>query len=349
MSERPDTLKAALERFRQAPWPEENQIIAHWLEPMAEPLVSVFCASFNHKEWIADAIKGFLLQQTPFRFEVIIHDDASTDGSNEVIRSIAERYPRLIKPILQTTNQFSQGNRPAKAMLPASSGSYIALCEGDDYWIDAQKLARQAKRMQSQPELSFITHNAISQKGERAKLFRRMDKEMPFEAQDIIDCDRQFAPTASYMFKRELYEVLPSWFSQAPVGDFYLELYSQKLGTGLYLPDCMSVYRQNLPGSWSAGFNADRAKKLKFLRANLPCLALLHQDFPQLSRAIDAKIIRTRWKLLDQLVHYGDKQLLADTLSTEPVPGQALHQRALKYAGMAGLRTSLWLARKLAG
>ena len=347
MSQQPNALNSMLERFSQLPWPDQQEVISHWEDPNAAPLVSVFCATYNHEAWITDAIKGFVLQQTPFAFEVIVHDDASSDGTAATIRSLAERYPKLIKPILQTDNQRSLGNRPSKAMLPASRGAFIALCEGDDHWIDPHKLAIQVKRLRDQPELAFIAHNAISLKGDKMKLFRRINQEHGFCAKDIIDCDRQFAPTASYMFKRELYATLPDWFRQAPVGDFYLELYSQKLGSGLYLPNCMSVYRQNVPGSWSEGFRADRQKKLTFLRETLRCLAKLYDDFPDQRNAIDAKIIRTRWKLIDKLLHRGDNQLLAETLRTEHIPGQAAHQWALKYTGLGGLRVSLWLARKL--
>lgn len=349
MSRQPDALASMLNAFVQQPWPDQQEVIDHWEDPDAPPLVSVFCATYNHEAWISDAIKGFVLQQTPFAFEIIIHDDASTDNTAGIISALAERYPKLIKPILQRDNQRSLGNRPSKAMLPASRGAFIAMCEGDDHWIDAHKLALQATRLMAQPELSLITHNAISMKGSRLKLFRRIDQEHGFRAKDIIDCDRQFAPTASYMFKRELYDILPEWFGRAPVGDFYMELYSQKLGGGLYLPNCMSVYRQNLPGSWSAGFAADRKKKLKFLRENLPCLAQVQNDFPEESAAIEAKIRRSRWKLLEQLLHLGDQRQLLEALQEHPVPGAALHRWALKNIGQRGLRSSLWLARKLAG
>ena len=109
-----------------------------------EILVSICCITYNHEKYIRDAIEGFLMQKTDFPFEVLIHDDASTDGTADIIREYETKYPDIIKPIYQTENQYSKGIKiSATYNYPRAKGKYIALCEGDDYWIDPYKLQKQ--------------------------------------------------------------------------------------------------------------------------------------------------------------------------------------------------------------
>ena len=109
-----------------------------------EPLVSICCITYNHEPYIRDAIEGFLMQKTDFPFEILIHDDASTDGTADIIREYEAKYPDIIKPIYQTENQYSKGIKVSQVyQFPRAKGKYIALCEGDDYWTDPYKLQKQ--------------------------------------------------------------------------------------------------------------------------------------------------------------------------------------------------------------
>ena len=102
-----------------------------------EPLVSICCLTYNHAPYIRDAIEGFLMQKTNFPVEILIHDDASTDGTADIIREYETRYPDIIKPIYQTENQYSKGVKISREyQFSRARGKYIALCEGDDYWTD---------------------------------------------------------------------------------------------------------------------------------------------------------------------------------------------------------------------
>lgn len=108
------------------------------------PLVSICCITYNHEKFIRDAIEGFLMQQTNFDFEIIVHDDASTDGTAEIIREYEKKYPELFVTIFQNENQYSQGIKPwPNFVFPMARGKYIALCEGDDYWTEPLKLQKQ--------------------------------------------------------------------------------------------------------------------------------------------------------------------------------------------------------------
>lgn len=109
-----------------------------------EPLVSIDFITYNHEAYIRDALEGFLMQKTNFTFEVLIHDDASTDQTANIIQEYEKKYPDIIKPIYQTENQYSKGVEiTTQIQFPHARGKYIALCKGDDYRKDHFKLQKQ--------------------------------------------------------------------------------------------------------------------------------------------------------------------------------------------------------------
>ena len=125
-------------------------------------MVSVCCLAYNHEPYIRDCLEGFVKQKTDFKYEVLIHDDASTDKTAEIIREYEDKYPELIKPIYQTENQWSKGVPLTNTFLYArANGKYYAICEGDDYWCDENKLQKQFDFMQAHPEYSACVHNSI--------------------------------------------------------------------------------------------------------------------------------------------------------------------------------------------
>jgi len=121
------------------------------------PLVSIDCITYNHKQYIRDAIEGFLMQITNFPVEILIHDDASTDGTAEIIREYEKQYPWLIKPVYQTENQYSKHNGIiSKIQYARARGKYLAFCEGDDYWTDPYKLQKQVDFLETHPDYGLI-------------------------------------------------------------------------------------------------------------------------------------------------------------------------------------------------
>ena len=124
-----------------------------------KPLLSIICITYNHKDFIRQALEGFVMQKTNFKFEVLIHDDASTDGTADIIREYEAKYPDIIKPIYQKENQFSKGVHILKTFIyPRVLGKYVALCEGDDYWTDPNKLQKQVDFLEAHPEYSGCFH-----------------------------------------------------------------------------------------------------------------------------------------------------------------------------------------------
>ena len=125
-------------------------------------IVSIFCDTYNHVDYIQEALDGFAMQETNFAFEVLVHDDASTDGTAKIVEEYARKYPDLIKPILQKENQYSKGVRIThEYVLPKAKGKYVAVCEGDDYWTDKHKLQKQFEIMEMHPEIDMCTHKTL--------------------------------------------------------------------------------------------------------------------------------------------------------------------------------------------
>ena len=123
------------------------------MEKINEPLVSIICPTFNHEEYIRKTLYSFLSQKTNFSFEIIVHDDASTDKTLEIVKEFELNYPNLFNNIYQTDNQFSKDpSSVSRIMFAKAKGKYIALCEGDDYWIDPYKLQKQVDFLEKNNE-----------------------------------------------------------------------------------------------------------------------------------------------------------------------------------------------------
>ena len=127
---------------------------------MTQPLVSICCLTYNHEPFIRKCLDGFLMQETTFPVEILIHDDASTDGTDDIIREYTEKYPDKIFPLFEEENKYSNGYKGKMDFFNYNRvrGKYIATCEGDDYWTDPLKLQKQVDFMESHPEYSVCFH-----------------------------------------------------------------------------------------------------------------------------------------------------------------------------------------------
>lgn len=223
---------------------------------MEQPLVSICCITFQHKNYIRETLEGFLSQKTDFPFEILIHDDASTDGTADIIREYEKKYPEIIRAVLQTENQYSKGitNISGAFNFPRARGKYIAMCEGDDYWCDSGKLQKQADYMESHQECTLCFHSAkiLTVDGSFADGQMRPYKESQvISAEGIIDKPSGYA-MASMMFPARLVQQLPEYYVNCPVGDIPLQWMAAAEGNGYYMDEAMSVYRVGDGGSWTA-------------------------------------------------------------------------------------------------
>jgi len=248
----------------------EEEIIASWKGDIEAPLVSICCLAFNHEAYIKDALEGFLIQETDFPFEILIHDDASIDRTADIIREYEAKYPKLIKPIYQTENQYSQGIKITPTYnFPRVKGEYIAMCEGDDYWISTDKLQIQVSHMINDSHCSLSFHRARIEQEFDLGVNDLLTKD--FGVEGTVGKDSLFfeggssAPTASMIFKSEVIKKLPRFFNISPVGDMPLKLMCSIQGSIYYFPEIMSVRRIGTPGSWNIRTRLDDQKQNTYL------------------------------------------------------------------------------------
>lgn len=222
-----------------------------------EILVSINCITYNHEKFIENTLKSFLNQKTNFKFEILIHDDASTDKTKFIIKEYAEKYPNIIKPIIQEENQYSKGIKRIGYLFneKRAKGKYIAWCEGDDYWNDELKLQKQVDIMEKDEDISMCFHAAII-KDESTGVKREehaYNKNCFASVKDIILKGGSFCPTASIIYPRKMMEYIPDFYMRAHVGDYPLQMILASLGKVYYIDETMAVYRTNVNGSWTKG------------------------------------------------------------------------------------------------
>lgn len=181
----------------------EEEIIAGWEGALDKPVVSICCITFNHATYLEDALKSFLCQKTDFPFEILVHDDASTDETSSILRKYAKNYPRLIKPIFQSENKYSKGYMPNPSFnYPRVNGEFVAICEGDDCWLSETKLQRQYEIAKDQ-QVSVVFHSAVELNmydQSRTIVSKQRDSDGFVPLIDSVKGRGAFMPTASLFF-----------------------------------------------------------------------------------------------------------------------------------------------------
>jgi glycosyltransferase involved in cell wall biosynthesis len=223
-------------------------------------LLTVSCITYNHVHFIRKCFEGILMQETNFNYEVLIHDDASTDGTTAIIREYEMKYPGIVKPLIQTVNQYSQGKKGIYATYNHSraQGKYMALCEGDDYWTDPHKLQRQVDFLERHPECTMCYHPSrviyVNKSrpdkiaGPRGYLDK---KEHVFTGRELI-VNGLGVWTAAMMVRTEVVKVLPDWYFKVTFGDLALKLLCSEKGSIGYIGGmAMSVYNRGVYNAWS--------------------------------------------------------------------------------------------------
>lgn len=242
-------------------------------------LVSISCITYNHSLYIKQCIDSLLMQKTNFAFEVLIHDDCSTDGTTEIIKEYEAKYPNIIKALYEEENQYQQGKPSGSAIwnFPRAKGKYIAMCEGDDFWIDPYKLQKQVDFLEKNTNYvlshtsfkylieyennKLVDSNVSSKKNE---LIHNTDENNIMS--HILNYNEYRIQTTTVLFRTDIYNLVQNdrLKQQEPeflMGDTPLWVRLCNYGKFKFHEDVTAVYRQHLGSACRERFNT---KKLRF-------------------------------------------------------------------------------------
>ncbi len=259
---------------------DEQQIMATW-QSKGPPLVSVMCVTFQRQEYFEQALDSILSQRTKFPFEVVIHDDASTDGTQDKILAYAQKYPNIIRTILRKDNIYSQGYKIQPLVVPHTKGKYIAFCDGDDYWTDVNKLQKQVDVLDANPDVFVCGHWTLNvdQAGNLMSEQSLTGATCPERFSLYDSLSGTIVHPNSWMYRRldwqqEPHHNLINWL---PVGDDPMMLILLTHGNGYCLQEYCSAYRLYSGGVWSAlPTYLKYFKMMEFYIASLAIIPVTH-------------------------------------------------------------------------
>ncbi len=241
------------EKYQKTPVEEYPNNASH------QPLVSVCVQTYQHANYIRECLDGILMQKTDFPFEILLGEDSSTDGTREICIEYAEKYPDKIRLFLhhRENNININGNPTGRFNLLYNlfnaRGEYVALCEGDDYWIDSWKLQKQVDFLENNEEYTIHCTNAKISKNDKFTTKAMEDK--TFIALDIFK--QNFTYTGTLCFHKDSITI-PNFIYNSPAADWLLILYALKHNKGYFSKDISAVYRIHSQGIWSQVESNDR-------------------------------------------------------------------------------------------
>jgi glycosyltransferase involved in cell wall biosynthesis len=211
----------------------------------SQPRVSVLVRAYNVSPWIGECLDSILSQRTNFSIEILVHDDASTDCTPDILRSYSASYPNQLKVIFQSINQHSKGLNPASPLVSIATGEYLALCDGDDFWTDQEKLQKQVDFLDNNQEFSIVMHQSDLLEGDQRKK-RDADGQTVYKLKDFV---KQMAvgSASSSILCRNTVQLRADFSGQGRYdntgADWLLCVSALKTGNLCFLHQSMSVYR----------------------------------------------------------------------------------------------------------
>lgn len=287
-------------------------------------LVSVSCITYNHEKYIRECLEGFIMQKTNFTFEILIHDDASTDKTADIIREYEVKYPEIIKPIYQSENQHSKGITISSTYnWPRAKGKYIAMCEGDDYWTDPLKLQKQVDFLENNKEYGMVHTNFDTYYQNTNYFLKNTHSVYNIDLKDNCTLDywnlfgkaMATIKTPTVCFRHDL---IKKWQSVTPenkwlIGDFpiyfYISLHS-KIG---YINESTSVYR-TVPGGSASNVGNDNKKKLYIRKTYVDIRLHVFVKYKLDEKKFKKALIRDLNLLLDYCIITGNESILNEYL-----------------------------------
>ena len=275
-----------------------------------EPIiVSIRCTAYNQEKFIRETLEGFIMQKTNFRFEAIVHDDASTDNTADIIREYAEKYPDIIKPIYETENQYSKKDGSLlRIMNEASKGKYITMCEGDDYWTDPYKLQKQVDFLEAHPDYVLCSHRYQEFYQNSCSLGnilpRGINNDFTFDLNYYILRENWVTQPLTCMYRASAFDsdYYMKFKNKKDLVYFYVLL---KKGKGVLLNDCMGVYRIHEKGVWSGLSLNDKfiselqtTKSIYDIEQNLTAASMLKFFLQRNCKMFNLQIMKSESKLI---------------------------------------------------
>lgn len=257
------------------------------------PIVSVHMITYNHGPYLAEAIESVIAQKTDFPIELVIGEDCSTDNTREIALDYQRRYPHLIRVIYSECNVGMMSN--FYRVLDACRGEFIAICEGDDYWTDPEKLRKQVDVLSRLKNIDITFHSCYIKFEKQQKITLssvRSSADAVFTLPEVIAGCGDFMPSASQMFRRSLIISVQDWFDKTmpPVGDYFIQVFASRRGGAYYINKPMSIYRTDVESSFSEATKQIDAL-ISFERRFLVALKKLKQEVPGQEEAFARHIV----------------------------------------------------------
>ncbi len=227
--------------------------------------VSVLCNVYNHEKYLEECLTSLVNQKTNFKYEILVHDDCSTDSSVKIINDFYRKYPNKIVPFFEHENQYSKGVKITKdIMISKIKGKYFCFCEGDDYWTDNNKLQKQYDFLENNPDYKFCVHNSIRVNKNGIEIEKRNTKigGGDLTCEDFIISGGSFVATNSIFSYSSLTKKLPKCFDIMAT-DYIWQIYLSSFGKTYCFNDYMSAYRIQSDGSWTCRMLANPDQLIK--------------------------------------------------------------------------------------
>lgn len=217
-------------------------------------MVSVCCITYNQEKYIRRCLDGLVNQVCSFKYEIIVHDDASTDNTSGIVLEYADKYPDLIHPIIQTENQYSKGIIISSIIIKQAKGKYCAICEGDDFWTDPHKLEKQVEAMERNPSCHICLHSVQGVNEDETPngiMYPNFKIDTGvISGERLLDyiCTNEYVfQTTSFFMKtddlKEFFNNPPEFRRVSATGDTPYLLFFSTIGDVYYISDTMSCYR----------------------------------------------------------------------------------------------------------
>lgn len=269
------------------------------IENTNDIVVTILTLAYNHEPYIRQCLDGIVMQQTTFKFELLIHDDASTDGTADIIREYESKYPNIIKPIYQKENQYSKKIPIGVTYLyPRAKGKYIALCEGDDYWTDPLKLQKQVDFLEANPEYVMCSHRFKLYNQEeqtfKSDWYTNVISDVVYDLKTLINGYWYHHPL-SVLFRNSALHI--DIYNSYPIHmDAVLFFHLLKKGKGVLLNEDWAVYRIHRGGIWSMATRNNQLKQEFIARLGI-CKIEHTKDAASFLRTQFTKDISRKWMI----------------------------------------------------